>query len=114
MYKNPPFGSVRSFVSPTRSLFISASALASRAPCAETGHACCPLAGKQGTAWLYFTPRRAGGNGVGYESLAEIRFGFFLMFKKQTLFIVGAGGSEEVGLPLGGTLPGQIAAKMDI
>jgi hypothetical protein len=36
------------------------------------------------------------------------------MFKKRTLFIVEAGGSEEVRLPLGGQLAGQIAAKMDI
>lgn len=36
------------------------------------------------------------------------------MFKKQTLFVVGAGASFEVGLPLGKKLASMIKEKMDI
>ena len=36
------------------------------------------------------------------------------MFKRQTLFILGAGASEEVGLPLGAGLAERIRNKMDI
>jgi hypothetical protein len=36
------------------------------------------------------------------------------MFHRQTLFILGAGASEEVGLPLGTALAGQIKTKMDV
>jgi len=36
------------------------------------------------------------------------------MFHQRTLFVVGAGASEEVGLPLGAGLANNIAAKMDI
>src|SRR5579872_3767187 len=36
------------------------------------------------------------------------------MFKKNTLFIVGAGASTELDLPLGSVLAKRISAKMDI
>jgi hypothetical protein len=36
------------------------------------------------------------------------------MFKRQTLFILGAGSSAEVGLPQGKKLAGMIGKKMDI
>jgi hypothetical protein len=37
-----------------------------------------------------------------------------IVFKRRTLFILGAGASEEVGLPLGTLLARQITNKMDI
>jgi hypothetical protein len=40
--------------------------------------------------------------------------GSIVMFKKQTLFIVGAGSSAEVDLPLGRALAATIGKKMDI
>src|SRR5258708_3589510 len=36
------------------------------------------------------------------------------MIRKQTLFVVGAGASNEVGLPVGSELAARIARKMDI
>ena len=36
------------------------------------------------------------------------------MFNRQTLFIVGAGASAEVGMPVGGQLATSIAEKLDI
>jgi hypothetical protein len=36
------------------------------------------------------------------------------MFKRQTLFVLGAGSSAEVGMPVGATLSRNIAGKMDI
>ena len=36
------------------------------------------------------------------------------MFKSRTLFIVGAGASAEVGLPIGSQLAGTISKKLDI
>src|SRR5260221_230572 len=36
------------------------------------------------------------------------------MFHRKTLFILGAGASAEIGLPLGGGLASVIASKMDV
>ncbi|GAA3077439.1 hypothetical protein GCM10010520_25680 [Rhizobium viscosum] len=36
------------------------------------------------------------------------------MFTKKTVFVVGAGGSFEVGLPVGSTLKTRIAEKLDV
>jgi hypothetical protein len=36
------------------------------------------------------------------------------MFKKRTVFVVGAGASAELGLPIGAALADKITAKMDI
>jgi hypothetical protein len=36
------------------------------------------------------------------------------MFYRKTLFILGAGASTEIGLPLGGGLASVIASKMDV
>jgi hypothetical protein len=36
------------------------------------------------------------------------------MFTKKTVFVVGAGGSFEVGLPVGNTLKTRIAEKLDV
>lgn len=36
------------------------------------------------------------------------------MFEQKTVFVVGAGGSFELGLPVGDTLKSQIAKKVDI
>src|SRR5262249_23859855 len=42
------------------------------------------------------------------------RFEIAVMFKRRTLFILGAGSSAEVGLPLGKELASAIGKKMDI
>jgi hypothetical protein len=36
------------------------------------------------------------------------------MFKRNTLFVVGAGASAELDLPLGGALAKRISQKLDI
>jgi hypothetical protein len=36
------------------------------------------------------------------------------MLKAETVFIIGAGASKEVGLPIGSELASTIQAKMDI
>ena len=36
------------------------------------------------------------------------------MFHRKTLFILGAGASAEIGLPVGGGLASVIASKMDV
>lgn len=50
----------------------------------------------------------------GYEGAGQFCHVRDIMFNSKTLFVVGAGASNEVGLPIGTELKSQIATKIDI